>query len=599
MKKVQYILLVSIVALVAASCNKDFLNRIPQTDITPEAFFNNPADLQTYTNGFYSQISASYSDIGTDNISTYIAGGEVRNLLNGTLSAATVGATGWNDWGNLRSINNMLDKVGGVTGDPIAINHYTGIARFFRAMFYFNKIRRYSDVPWYSHALADVDSALYKPADPRSMVADSVLKDLEFAVENILETEGDRTRITKWSALALMSRFCLYEGTYRKYHPEVNLQSDHIRFLEKAVAAAEEIINSKRFSITGTGAEGYRALFSSPTLNGNREMILWQASNKELGVANNSHTVFNYQWGLSRSLQESFLMKDGTLFTAQPDYNKKDFIQVFANRDPRMAETIAYPGFSNVADPARPFIYLLTLGGYDQLKFYPRDPALRGGWVLNYTSLPIYRYAEVLLNYAEAKAELGTITQAELDMSVNLLRRRVEMPDMQLALANNMIDPILAAYYANVAGVNKGIILELRRERRVETACEGLRFDDLQRWYAGKRIEDAQQGMYITQLGAFDVTGDGRSDVALLPSPTDTSAIANLPADVRASLARYYLKDNSGANTTIYLTNGTSGHIAFASDVNSKNFIEPKYYYRPIPLQQTVLNPNLKQPFGW
>lgn len=597
MKTILYVTVV-IGILTTVSCQKDFLQRVPQTDITEGSFFKTPQDLETYSNSFYSQLPAPYDDIGSDNNSTYIAGGEVINLLNGSLSPATVG--GWDDWGNLRTLNYLLDHVGTVQGDAADVDHYIGITRFFRALFYFKKVKRYSNVPWYNHAMSNLDSSLYKAADPRSVIMDSVLNDLQFAVDHIKDTEGDRTRVSKWSALALMSRICLFEGTYRKYHSELGLQSDYTRFLEKAVWASQQLMESGRFQITGSGPAGYTALFSSASLAGNKEMIQWLASDKSLGVANNTHTVFAYQWGLSRSLEETYLMKDGSRFTDQQDYKTMTFTEVFDNRDPRMAATLGYPGYSTTNNNQYA-IPTPNLGGYNQLKFYPRDPALRGGWVLDYTSLPIFRYGEVLLNEIEALAELGkNVQQADLDKTVNLLRARVNMPPMLLAEANASPDPVLSAYYPNVSGPYKGLILEIRRERRVELACEGLRFDDLQRWYAGKRIEDAQEGMYVPALGGLDMTGDGVADIAILPSTTDSSSIANLPADVKARLARFYLKNADGTLNNFYLTNGTSGYVAFTADRNgARKFIEPQYYYRPIPLTQTVLNTSLKQPFGW
>jgi hypothetical protein len=306
-----------------------------------------------------------------------------------------------------------------------------------------------------------------------------------------------------------------------------------------------------------------------------------------------------WQWSLSRSLMESFLMTDGTPFTQVSGYDKKAYSDIFKDRDPRLAETFVYPGYSQTNDTAA-YIPKPNLGGYDQLKFYPRDPSLREGWEFNYTVLPIFRYAEVLLNYAEAKAELGEILQADLDLSINKIRTRAEMPSINLAFANSTIDPALASYYPNVNGTNKGIILEIRRERRVELACEGRRFDDLNRWYAGKRFEDAQEGMYIPALGALDVTGDDIPDIAILANPNDESPIAGLPENIRKSLSKFYLKDSNGTENSFYLKNGNSGHILFTSDKNlGRQFIEPQYYYRPIPQTQTQLNPNLVQPFGW
>lgn len=609
MKSITYTLAL-FVFMAFISCKKDFLQRDPQTNVTLATFFKTTTDMETYTNGLYGQFNDyqgydafAYEDVFSDNTSTYLGGGELATMLNGNLTPANVAGGTWDQtaWGGLRAINYMFDNYGTVIGDSAAINHYLGIGHFFRARFYFGKVKRFSNVPWYSHALANNDSTLYKATDPRALVVDSIMNDLQYAVDNIKPIgAADGTRVSKQAALAFMARFCLYEGTYRKYHPEINLQSDYTRFLEKAVWAADQLMSGGNYTITGAGAEGYRALFSSATLNGNKEMIMWRAPNKELAVANNSgNVIFNYQWGLSKSLQETYLMKDGSRFTEQPGYATKTFVQIFSNRDPRLAETIAYPGFSTLNDPNRPETPLPTLGGYSQIKFYPRDPTLRGGFGLNYTSLPLYRYAEVLLNYAEAKAELGTATQADIDKSINLIRNRVAMPAMQMTAVNSDIDPILNAYYANVSGTNKGLILEIRRERRVELACEGLRFDDLQRWAAGARFADQQQGMYVPAFGAMDVTGDGKPDVAILPSPTDTASIKDLPDAVRKSIARFYLVNKDGTLTNIYLTNGVSGNIAFNADKSKQPFAAPKYYYRPIPLQQTVLNPNLKQPYGW
>jgi starch-binding outer membrane protein, SusD/RagB family len=589
-----------VAALALGACRKDFLQKAPQTDITPEFFFKTPADLETYSNTFYPQFNDyygydafGYDEVYSDNVSTYSASGELQNMLTGTLSPATVASNTWDaaNWAALRNVNYMLDNYGTVVGDPLAIRHYLGLARFFRARFYFAKLRRFSDVPWSSHALSNEAAELYKPADPRSLVADSILNDLQFAVDNMKSVSGDGTRVSKEAAMVLMSRFCLFEGTFRKYHPELGLQGDYTRFLQKAEWAAAQVMGRNRFTLSPGGAESFRALFSSASLVGNREMILWRAASKEQGIANNSSYVFNYLWGVSRSLQETFLMNDGSRFTDQPGYAQKTFLEIFADRDPRLAETIAPPGFSEIPN--------LSLGGYNQVKFYPRDAALRGGYALNYTALPIYRYAEVLLNYIEAKAELGTATQADVDNTITKIRERVGMPGMNLADVNANVDPVLTAYYPEVTGANKGLILEIRRERRVELACEGFRFDDLQRWHAGKRLADAQQGIYVPAVGAMDVTGDGKPDLAILPSLKDTLSIKDLPAEVRSKLARFYLKNSDGSLPKFYLTEGTSGYIAFWDDKTRGPFQEPKFYYRPIPQQQTVLNPKLMQPFGW
>lgn len=270
-------------------------------------------------------------------------------------------------------------------------------------------------------------------------------------------------------------------------------------------------------------------------------------------------------------------MKDGSDYNPKnPDGTYKTFIEVFKDRDPRMAEVFSYPGFNQSPEIEGYADHRINLnyGGYDQLKFFPRQTAQRSGgtWNADYTSLPIYRYAEVLLIYAEAKAEKGEITQADLDKSVNLIRSRVSMPPITLS--------------ANV-------LEDIRRERRVELACEGLRMDDIKRWALGEKLLGAKpQGMYIHGFGAFDVTGDGQPDVAVLPSEEDESSIANLPESVREKLTKRYV--SAGQFT---LSEGDHGYMEFVRSKDRK--WDDKFYYIPIPKSQTDLNPKLVPPPGW
>lgn len=591
--KLYSILLIGLTGLSLTTSCDDFLDRAPLTNITEKNFFNTPSDLETYTNGFYNMIGASTNDIGTDNISICTSGSTTDQMVTGTISPTNIG--GWSDWGNLRSINYFLDHAGKSSGSAEDNAHYVGIAKFFRAKFYVNKVKHYSNVPWYSTALAVDDSLLFKKQDSRKLVMDSVLNDLQYAADHIKTDIGKRTRVNRWVALTMMGRVCLYEGTYRKYHSELGLEQDYTRFLEKAVWACEEVMKSGEFSIYGSSAQDYGDLFCSKNLDNNPEIIMQEASNKDLGVGNNTHSVMGWQWSLSRSLMESYLTKEGKPFTSLPGYDKKSFIDVFQDRDPRLQETIVYPGFKQSPktdkEAYRPKI---SFGGYDQLKFYPKDPDLRQGWGQDFTSVPIFRYAEVLLTYAEAKAELGTLTQSDLEQSVNLLRQRVGMPAMNMAEANAHPDPALEKQYPNVKGNNAGVLLEIRRERRVEMACEGLRWDDIQRWAVGELFAADNQGIYIDHLGAIDLTGDGKADIALLASPDDDKTITD------QSLTRYYLRKADGADDGFYLTEGTKGHIAFtAYQKNPRSFKSPQYYYWPIPEKQISLNGNLKQPFGW
>lgn len=599
MKIFHYTTLALSLSLLTISCNKDFLDRSNKTAVTDQNFFKTPEDLKTYTNGFYRFIGASYDDIFTDNIGGFTGSSSTNNMLRGTLTPGN--ASGWSDeWKNLRRINYMMDHLGTVTGDQAQIDHYVGIARFFRAYIYFNLVRDYNNVPWYDTALGAEDEAMYKDQDSREVVVKHIMEDLEFAAAHIREDKvagNFKERVTQGAALTLLARIALHEGTFRKYHEELNLQTTADEFLKRAASASQEVINSGKYKIHNTGAKeaDFRTLFSSNNLSSNTEAIFIQKNDRSLGIANNSHTVLDWQWALSGELMEEFLTADGKSFTSTPDYKTKTFTQIFQNRDPRLAETIMPAGFKT--DPNNPTAYLIkpSFGGYLQIKFYPRDPALRGGWEANYTDLPIMRYAEVLLINAEAKAELGTLTQADLDATVNVLRGRVGVPALQLAIANAQVDPVLAARYSNAQGANKGALLEIRRERRVELACEGFRFNDVLRWKTGDLLAVAPHGIYVPALGAMDVTGDGNPDIAILENEKATGPIDQLPEAVKTKLVKYYL--DGGA---FYLSNGTSGYIMMTVDQkNKRSFVSPKYYYKPIPLGQITLNPNLKQVFGW
>src|SRR5690606_24252001 len=133
-------------------------------------------------------------------------------------------------------------------------NHFAGIARFFRANFYFEKVKLFGDVPWYGTPHSPTDDALYKPRDSRELVMDSVLADLDFAIQHIVDIkDNSATMITKSTALALKSRVCLFEGTFRKYHDELGLASSANFWLEEAADAANNLIHSGAYALVNTG----------------------------------------------------------------------------------------------------------------------------------------------------------------------------------------------------------------------------------------------------------------------------------------------------------------------------------------------------------
>ncbi len=596
MKK--YIVLLSAV-LALSSCNDDFLDRYPQTSVAPEEFFKSEEDLELYVNGLLTMAGpGSYqSDQSSDNMATTGAI-EIKNIMTGSPSSQTL-TNGW-DWGRLRNINYFLDNYEKAVASDEAIAHYVGLAKYYRAMFYFGMVKRYSDVPWYEATLDPSDKEqLYKGRDSREMVMTKVMEDLEFAVSNVRESVPSGTPGLS-AVKAFYSRLALYEGTYRKYHSELGLEGSVAEYLQKARDLAGDIMGSGMYSIYSTGhpATDYFTLFTSQDLMGNSEVILVNPydSNKDRGSNVNTGVFGDFEQSPSRDLVMSYLMKDGSYYSSVPNHMKLGFVEEFQDRDPRMMQTLVYPGWIRQPNTTH---YIQNLNknftGYHQIKGYQNTI---DNIEISSADFPVYRYAEVLLTYAEAKVELNELTQGDLDMTVNVLRERAGMPGLSMVAANMSPDPFLVAKYPNLGGSNLGVLLEIRRERRIEFAVEGYRYDDMMRWQAGKLFESIPQGMYFAGLGKYDLTGDGIEDVILVSKDTSIPVGDKKEKNSLGVSLIYYKAGTIDENVDVFLENGENGGMMM-TETKARTFEEPKYYYRPIPIQQVTLNPNLKQIFGW
>jgi hypothetical protein len=591
-----YLLVLNVIWFV--SCDDEFMDRYPQTSISPEAFFKTEEDLRLYVNGLLSLpgMFEYQADQSSDNMATTGAI-EIKSMMTGSPNSQNI-TGGWN-WGRLRNINYFLENSPNADASPDAIRHYEGLARYYRAVFYFGMVKRYSDVPWYDQLLNPADEELFKGRDSRETVVNGIVEDLEFAAEHVREDVPSGTP-GNWAVKTFFARMALYEGTFRKYHDELGLQGSANDFLTRAKDLAREIMDSGNFSLhqTGNPESDYQALFTSQELGGNSEVILFNPY--DLNKDRNSdinYTVFGtYEQSPSRDLVQTYLMRDGSRFTDQPGFETLPYVSEFQNRDPRLSQTLVYPGWVRQPEPAE-FIPILNRNftGYFQQKGYNNTTE---NVALGSLDFPVYRYAEVLLTYAEAAAELGSLTQADLDLSVNLLRQRAGMPDLQLTEANAQPDPFLAEKYPQVSGPMAGVMLEIRRERRVEFALEGYRHDDLMRWSAGKLLERIPEGMYFPGLGKYDMTGDGVEDIILIGKDADIPGDPDKETNSLGRMLIYYRAGTVDDNVTVYLENGAQGGT-LVTETTERTFVEPKYYYRPIPLQQVTLNPNLEQLFGW
>lgn len=186
-KHIIYSILSALLFTSLLSCKKDFLDRSPQTSIPPDKFFKSEQDLALYVDGLL-DIPDNWtytSDQNTDDKAT-TENMEMKNILYGTISSRNM-TDGWG-WERLRNINFFLQNYTKANAKSEANKHYSGLAKMYRALFYIEKVKRYSDVPWYSDLLTISDlAALMKKKDPRTIVVDSIMRDLEFASANVRE----------------------------------------------------------------------------------------------------------------------------------------------------------------------------------------------------------------------------------------------------------------------------------------------------------------------------------------------------------------------------------------------------------------------------
>ena len=577
-----------------SSCD-DWIDKEPLDSIVDTNYFKTETDLQLFSNNFYSNIldKSPYDDQSD----LYVQQELSDEMLGGENRIVPASGGGWS-WEVLRSINTLLGNVDKCE-DAAAATKYSAVSRFFRAFFYYDKVKRFGDVPWYDKELFSDDPDLYKARDSRELVMANMLADIDYAIDNLpsrAEESSSPFRVTRGAALALKSRFCLYEGTYRKYHNLTLEGNNYTYYLQQAADAAEELINSGEYHLYSMGnpEEDYLTLFAEEDANPD-EYILAIKFDYGMSVYHNAtaHTLVPTQGrpGVTRKLINAYLMKDGTRFTDREGWETMPFTEEVKDRDPRLAQSIRTPGYHRIGqtDILAPDLSV-SVTGYQPVKFV-QDPTDSGGQVdrndRSTCDLPVFRLAEVMLNFAEAKAELGTLTQADLDKSVNVIRDRVGMPHLNLAEANANPDPYLASDdygYSNVTGSNEGVILEIRRERAIELTQEGFRYDDLVRWKSGACINQSIMGMYFPGAGEYDLSGDGAIDVILYEGDDkpvlDGAQIYKIGSDIT-------------------LSEGGHGYIDYHHNIVRTAFNEERDYLYPIPINERSLNHNLTQNPGW
>lgn len=576
----------------------DFLNEVPQDRLSPETYFRTETDLQLFTNPLYDNLldKEAYEHQSDHCVHLNLS----KELHGGTFRTVPATGGGWS-WGNLRRINTLLGYSSNCE-DKAVVNNYNAVARFFRAMFYFEKVKAFGDVPWIDAELNSEDERLYAPRDSRELILEKMIEDIDFAIENLPDAVST-FRVNKWAALALKAEFCLYEGTFRKYHaghqPTLGTLPADAKgpdyFLELAASAAKQVMDCGLYSL----APDYRMLFAQDDADP-REYILAIKRDLSLQVYCNTTAYATMPTqgtpGATKKFVDSYLMKDGSRFTDKEGWQTMPFVEQMTDRDPRLTMSIVGPGYKRLGGVSvlAPDLSCASTG-YQLSKWVMDETLPQVNRVnMSYNDIPVFRFAEIYLIYAEAQAERSnyTLTQEDLDISINKLRDRVGMPHLKLGVTK---DPYLTSAefgYSNLillSDPDLAIILEIRRERSVELFKEGFRWDDLMRWKEGKCIEQVMHGIYFPGLGEYDLTGDGKADVVLYQG--------SKPAE-KAGVAAYEV----GVLTGVLLSDGTSGYMdpqPQSKAQNSHLFDEDRDYYYPIPSTERSLNPNLTQNPGW
>lgn len=570
-----------------SSCNDEFLDKFPQDKFTNETFWKSDKDFRAYALGLYS--FPSFRGKGYANCDDVVLQKMDQDARIYDRRVVPESGGNWS-WSYLRQINIMVTHARDCkTLSEADKNHWLGIARLFRAREYHSKVLSFGDVPWIGKELGTESEELYKPRDPRALVMDSVLADLNFAVEHIRVDDGNN-QINRDVALAIKSQICLSEASYRKYHKELGL-NDSERWYKECINASEKLMGGK-YTLT----PNFRDLYSSLDLSNNPECIFYYQY--EEGILCNSITFeLSYAdgcFGATKDAIEAYLCKDGLPYGVSPLHPKAqkgepEFLEEeFQNRDPRMTMTFVIPyennqpvqlpaideAFSGNVPPFMPTFtgedYISSPTGYHPYKWWNAN-SINTDVNLGSTDFPIYTLNQILLNYVEAKAELGECTDDVLDRTINLLRDRVGMPHLTVSQAQKMVDPRHQKYAPEISN----LLWEIRRERRVELMMDGNRLQDILRWKKASWLAKPFLGCYIDLSkrpeGAYNAQGKPKAHIIL------------------------------GDRDANVIPNATIGYVLPYRNEKQRQWKDDdlKVYYDPINKQDLVLNKNLTQSPGW
>src|SRR5438034_6815324 len=527
----------------------------PKDQISDASFWKSPDQFRLAANDFYYYLQGAhnYTELNSDIAYGDAVRTELRAVSNGSYLAAANSAVWDTNYFNIRATNYLVQKAS-ESGLGAAIDRWVGEALFFRAYHYWNLAKSFGGVPLISKVLDVTSGEVYTTRSTQQETIDFLIADLDSAVPKLpkqSQLDGSELgRVTQGAALALKARAALYQGTWLKYHGG----GDPAPYLNAAISAAQQLVASGEYALyTGQGAQSYKYLF---ILQGDDSPEVILAFRYWAGRATHNWTRelwFNFMIP-TKTLADMYLATDGLPITSSPLFQGYDSLMTveFQNRDPRMAMTFVVPGSDvfqeNGFQPVYPGFSgsSATRTGYMLRKFL--DETLHATQFRVQSDFKEFRYGEVLLILAEALYERdGQISDGDLGSTINLLRARAGMP----ALTN-----------AFVTGNALDMQTEIRRERTVELAFEGFRRDDLRRWKTAEtELPQALRGV------KFVGTEYQQRDPGLV-----------IGADIQVDAGGFVISDPAA----------------------SRQFIAPKHYPDPLPLQQIQLSKGtLTQNPGW
>lgn len=607
-------------ALLGTSCNDSFLDKKPVESLTEDTFFETYENFKTYAWACYGvfdnenilrHIGTGGSSLyGSDQDAGYLSSkgtGAFNPYAFQTITNSTSG-NGWN-FDYIRKVNIMLDNIDSSLMTDTEKEHWRSVAYFFRSFYYMELISRFGDVPWIDHVVTDKDEMLQEKRTPRKEVADHVLENLQYAETHIKKDGDGANTINVHCVHALMSRFTLFEGTWRKYHG----LGDGEKYLTECVRVSEELMK-----VFPALHHDYGEEWTSPELSKVPGIILYKEFASELITSSYTRGERNQWHGVEmpQLTVDLYLCQDGkpVSTSAVYEWGKKDksVYSIFRNRDHRLLETVAPPyslsskssasawdypenaAYREYIDIMGPNMVIDNPGEAGKHKVLPlvqwsgtivlKVPNIttntkqqvlscRGGYYVyknynvwdennnkydaNTADKPLFKIDEVLLNYAEASYELGAFSQAVADKTINKLRPRAKVASMKVTDIDEDFDP-------KRDKTVDPVLWEIRRERIVELMGEGFGFYDVRRWKkADYFVNRPQYGMWAKK------------------SEIGTGKLFN---------AETGFPDSAAQEGYIYLFNDPVK--------DGKGWLD-KYYLYMVPSNEIVLNPNLEQNPGW